>query len=58
MIRSLARQGVAVVYISHRLDELLEISDRVTVLRDGLIVAHAECCDVDKDWVIREMTVR
>lgn len=58
VIRSLARQGVAVVYISHRLDELLEISDRVTVLRDGLIVAHAECCDVDKDWVIREMTGR
>ena len=58
VIRKLAAQGVAIVYISHRLDELLEISDRVTVMRDGLIVAQAQCCDVDKDWIVREMTGR
>jgi len=58
VIRGLAKQGVAIVYISHRLDELLEIADRVTVLRDGVLVAQAECCDVDKDWIVREMTGR
>lgn len=35
VVRDLALQGVAVIYISHRMDEVFEISDRVTVLRDG-----------------------
>ncbi len=38
-VRSLKQSGVAVIYISHRLDELAQITDRVTVLRDGLVVA-------------------
>jgi rhamnose transport system ATP-binding protein len=38
-VRSLKQTGVAVIYISHRLDELAQITDRVTVLRDGLVVA-------------------
>jgi erythritol transport system ATP-binding protein len=58
VIRSLASLGVAIVYISHRLDELLEIADRVTVLRDGEIVAQSPCRDIDKDWIVRQMTGR
>lgn len=38
VVRDLAQQGVAVVYISHRMDEVFEISDRVTVLRDGDLI--------------------
>jgi rhamnose transport system ATP-binding protein len=38
-VRALREEGVAVIYISHRLDELAQITDRVTVLRDGSVVA-------------------
>jgi len=38
-IRRLKEQGVAMIYISHRMNEILEISDEVTILRDGLVVA-------------------
>ncbi len=38
VVRDLAAQGVAILYISHRMDEVFEISDRVTVLRDGLMI--------------------
>src|SRR5262249_13716787 len=42
VIRSLREAGIGIVYISHRLDEIFEIADRVTVLRDGTAVAtHA-----------------
>ena len=58
VVRSLAAEGVAIVYISHRLDELLSISERVTVLRDGRVVAQAACCDVNTGWIVREMTGR
>jgi len=41
IIRDLKKQGISIIYISHRLDEIFEITDRVTVLRDGLNVgAH------------------
>ena len=45
MIRTLKARGVAVVFISHRLDEIFEISDRITIMRDGAYVATR---DVDK----------
>src|SRR5699024_2857793 len=35
IIRSLKEQGIAIVYISHRMDEIFDITDRITVLRDG-----------------------
>ena len=38
-VRAMRDSGVAVIYISHRLDELAQITDRVTVLRDGAVVA-------------------
>ena len=39
---SFATQGVAIVYISHRLEEIAEIADRMTVLRDGAVVATVD----------------
>lgn len=58
VIRDLVKQGVAVVYISHRLEELMQIGDRITVLRDGRRVAHAPVADVDLAWIVENMVGR
>ncbi|CAN5679803.1 sugar ABC transporter ATP-binding protein [soil metagenome] len=55
VIRDLQAQGVSIVYISHKLDELLRIGDHVTVLRDGRIVASAAATEVDVTWIIEQM---
>ena len=55
-IRDLAAHGVAIVYISHRLEELLRIADVVTVLRDGRVVGEGETKGVDVKWLIERMT--
>lgn len=57
-IRSLSDSGVSVVYVSHKLDELLHISDRITVLRDGQFVETVETADADRDSVVRLMVGR
>lgn len=58
VIRDLTAQGVAVVYISHHLEEALDIADDVAVLRDGSMVATARAEDVDLAWVVRTMVGR
>ncbi len=58
VIRELSGQGVAVVYISHRLEELMQIGDRITVLRDGRRVAHAAVPDIDLAWIVENMVGR
>jgi erythritol transport system ATP-binding protein len=58
LIRDLTSHGVGVVYISHRLDELLEVADTVTVLRDGAVVGHALRRDVSVGWIVQRMTGR
>ena len=58
VIRDLTAQGVAVVYISHHVEEALEIADRVVVLRDGALVAEAEAVDVDPGWIVERMIGR
>ncbi len=55
---TLAGQGVAVVYISHRLEEIFEISDRVTVIRDGAHISTKPISDVTSDGMIAEMVGR
>ncbi|HWX41050.1 MAG TPA: sugar ABC transporter ATP-binding protein [Blastocatellia bacterium] len=57
-IRSLKQSGVSVVYISHRLEEIFEIGDRVTVLRDGRNVGTLPIADVTKHDLIRMMVDR
>jgi len=55
VIGELKAADVAIVYISHRLEELVRIGDTVTVLRDGRLQATAEMRDVDIPWLIAQM---
>ncbi len=55
VIRDLTAQGVAIVYISHHLEEALEISDYAVVFRDGELVAKADVKDIDLPWVVGQM---
>jgi erythritol transport system ATP-binding protein len=58
IIGDLKARGVAIVYVSHRLEELLGIADTVSVLRDGRMVAEAAASDVDTRWIVERMTGR
>ena len=57
-IRELRQRGVGVIYISHRMNELSEISDRITVMRDGLYVGTVETKDTPLDTIISMMDGR
>lgn len=58
IIKRLRSEGVGIVYISHRLDEVFDIGDRVTVLRDGSHVHTAPVEEVDRKSLIRHMVGR
>lgn len=58
LIAKLKEQGVGIVYISHRLEEVFEIADRVTVLRDGRKVRTASLAELTPDDVVRAMVGR
>lgn len=58
VIHELKRQGNAVLYVSHRLEEIFEISDRVTVMRDGRVVGSWPTAETTAALLIREMTGR
>ena len=55
IINDLKSQGVAVIYISHKLEELIEIGDNITVLRDGELVTIKEMEEVTLQWIVRSM---
>ena len=56
IMRELLAQGISIVYISHRLEEIMEIGDHVTILRDGRYVADADVRDIDVPWIVKQMT--
>src|SRR5215217_2058244 len=58
VIRDLQSHGIAILYISHRLDEIFRIADRVTVMRDGKIVDTLPIDDLDEDKLVRLMVGR
>ncbi|GHU12468.1 ribose import ATP-binding protein RbsA [Spirochaetia bacterium] len=58
IIRQLKKDGITVIYISHRLEEILEICDRVTVLRDGQFIDETGTAGIDKGWIINRMIGR
>ncbi len=55
IINELTARGVAIVYISHHLEEALEVTDHAVVLRDGTMTARGERADIDLDWIVRNM---
>jgi rhamnose transport system ATP-binding protein len=58
LIRQLRERGVGIVYISHRLEEVLDIADRMTILRDGTLVGTHNASELDRQDVIRLMAGR
>ena len=57
-IRRLKAQGVAIIYISHRMDEIFTICDRVSVYRDGQYIGSGETKDLDEAQLIKMMVGR
>jgi erythritol transport system ATP-binding protein len=55
VINDLKSRGVAIVYISHRLEELIRIGDYITVLRDGRITGSSVMSAVDVPWIVKQM---
>ena len=58
LIRKLKAQGVAIIYISHRIQELFEIADEVTVLRDGKHIVTKPIREMDEESMVRYMVNR
>jgi ribose transport system ATP-binding protein len=58
IVKRLAAQNIGIVYISHRLDEIFELADRVTVLRDGVTVDSAPIADMSRARLVRKMVDR
>jgi ABC-type sugar transport system ATPase subunit len=55
IVRALRGQGVAIIYISHRLEEAFELSDRITVLRDGQKIGTKDTSQTNKDEIVEMM---
>lgn len=58
VVRRLKSDGVTIIYVSHRLEEILELTDRVTVMKDGHWVGTHPTGAVDKDTLVREIVGR
>ncbi len=58
LMRQFKQQGMALIFISHRLEEVFEIADRVTVLRDGRLIGTAAIQELDEDRIVQMMVGR
>jgi erythritol transport system ATP-binding protein len=56
VIEDLKKHGVTVIYISHRLEEIMRIGDYITILRDGKFIAEKKVNEIDIPWIIDKMT--
>jgi len=57
-LRALKKQNIAIIYISHHLNEVFQIADTMTILRDGCNVCDANVCDVNENFIISNMVGR
>ncbi|MFC6490019.1 sugar ABC transporter ATP-binding protein [Nitratireductor sp. GCM10026969] len=55
VVRDLKSRGVSIVYISHHLEEALQITDHAVVLRDGVMTASAPRSEISLEWIVRNM---
>lgn len=58
LVRRLKEQGVSIIYISHRLDEVFELCDKITVMKDGAVVQTVDAGRIDKKALISSMVGR
>ncbi|MBO8161832.1 MAG: sugar ABC transporter ATP-binding protein [Thermosipho sp. (in: Bacteria)] len=58
IIKDLKKRNISVIFISHRLEEVFEISDRVTVLRDGMFIGSGKTSEISKEELIKMMVGR
>ena len=58
IVRRLKQEGVTIIFITHRLDEIYEICDRITILRDGKKILTEEVAKIDKNALIHHMVGR
>ena len=58
LLNSLREKGVTCIYISHKLNELLRVSDHISVLRDGQLIGTYDTKDVDENFIIKNMVGR
>ena len=58
IVEDLKKEGVAIVYISHKMDEILRISDEVTIMRDGQYIGTWSAKDLTTDFIITKMVGR
>jgi ABC-type sugar transport system ATPase subunit len=58
VLRKLKQQGISVIYISHKLDEIFKISDRVTVMRDGSVIGTSSTSEISREKIIEMMVGR
>ena len=55
IIKKLTSQGVAIIYISHKIEEVLDISDEITVMRDGKLIGHWMTSEMDMNMIVAKM---
>jgi ABC-type sugar transport system ATPase subunit len=58
LIRKLKEKGISIIYVSHRLDELFQIADRITVLKDGAVMGTRDTSGVSKAEIVSLMVGR
>lgn len=58
VVRSLKEKGVAMIYISHRMEEIFDLCEKITILRDGEYVGTKNICDTDMNDVVKMMIGR
>ena len=58
IVDDLKKEGVSIVYISHKMDEILRISDEVTIMRDGQYIGTWDCKGLTTDFIITKMVGR
>lgn len=58
VVKALQREGKAILYVSHRMNEIFELADTVTVFRDGALISTDPISEVNHDYLVRQMTGR